>query len=271
MASVADTESYGRGLARAVAGAIIFSFPLIMTMEMWELGFSVDRLRLALFVGVTAICVYGLSMFAGFRQSDGLVDDLLDALAALAVGFVVAAALLSLFGLLTADMSFREIVGKIAIQGAPASIGAIVANKQLSQNGKADNPREARAGYLGQLFLMGAGALFLAFNVAPTEEMVLIGYKMGAAHALATVAASLLLLHALVYTVGFAGQHQHEGHVSSFLRLTLAGYGIALVVSVYILWTFGQLDDVGFVEGVRATVVLSFPAALGAAAARLLV
>ncbi|WP_395674294.1 TIGR02587 family membrane protein, partial [Phenylobacterium sp.] len=269
--SVTPMESYGRGLARATAGAIIFSFPLIMTMEMWELGFFVDRGRLALFVAVTATCVFGLSMFAGFRQSDGLADDLLDAFAALAVGFVTAAALLTLFGLLTPDMPAREIMGKIAIQGAPASIGAIVANKQLSENGKAENAREQRAGYLGQLFLMAAGALFLAFNVAPTEEMVLIGYKMSAAHAVATIAASLLLLHALVYTVGFAGQHANEGHVGAFLHHTLAGYGIAVAVSVYILWTFGRLDDVGFVEGVRATVVLSFPAALGAAAARLLV
>ncbi|CAN7555305.1 DUF2391 family protein [Phenylobacterium sp. LjRoot225] len=43
----ANEESYGRGLARAVAGALIFSFPLLMTMEMWQLGFYMDRLRLA--------------------------------------------------------------------------------------------------------------------------------------------------------------------------------------------------------------------------------
>ena len=41
------------------------------------------------------------------------------------------------------------------------------------------------AGYGGQLFLMAAGALFLSFNVAPTEEMVLIAYMMSTWHLLA--------------------------------------------------------------------------------------
>ncbi|MCR5880944.1 TIGR02587 family membrane protein [Phenylobacterium sp. J367] len=272
MARVATEEHYGRGLARACAGAIIFSFPLIMTMEMWELGFYVDRLRLGLFVLVTAATVWGLASFAGFRESAGRVDDLLDAFAALAVGYVISAAMLALFGLLTPDMALREVVGMVAIQAAPASIGAIVADKQLQGGGEGgENPREERAGYVGQLFLMAAGALFLAFNVAPTEEMILIGYKMSAWHAIAAAAASLLLLHALVYTVGFAGQAEHETHLRAFIDFTLAGYGIALLVSLYILWTFGRLDHAGAAETVRAVVVLGFPAALGAAAARLLV
>ena len=38
------------GLARAFGGAIFFSLPLLMTMEMWFLGFYMDRVRLALFV-----------------------------------------------------------------------------------------------------------------------------------------------------------------------------------------------------------------------------
>jgi len=29
------------GLARAFAGAILFSFPILMTMEMWSLGFAI--------------------------------------------------------------------------------------------------------------------------------------------------------------------------------------------------------------------------------------
>ena len=59
-----------------------------------------------------------------------------------------------------------------------------------------------------QLFLMMAGALFLAFNVAPTEEMILIGFMMSPWHGIALVAVSLLLLHALVYGVGFAGRRR---------------------------------------------------------------
>ncbi|MDP3175920.1 MAG: TIGR02587 family membrane protein [Phenylobacterium sp.] len=269
MAVAADEESYARGLARAAAGALIFSFPLLMTMEMWELGFHMDRTRLALLFAVASLVVFGLARFAGFRDDTSLADDALDALAALLVGSVVSAILLILLGLITPDTSFREGVGMMAVQAAPASMGAILANKQL-QARSSGQTKEDRAGYLGQLFLMAAGALFLAFNVAPTEEMILIGFKMSPWHALALVVASLIILHALVFTVGFAGQEHHESHARAFAHFTLAGYGIALSVSLYILWTFGRLDA-GFSDTVRAVAVLSFPATLGAALARLVV
>ena len=262
-------ESYARGLARAAAGALIFSFPLLMTMEMWAFGAHMDRMRLGLFLAVAGAVVFGLSRFVGFRDTGGPLDDALDAMAALLVAFCVSAALLGLFGLLTPSMSAREAIGLIAVQAAPASIGAVLANKQLHGRG-GDEKKEDRAGYLGQMFLMGAGALFFAFNVAPTEEMILIGFKMTPWHALALVAASLAALHALVFSVGFAGQEEHAGHRIAFLRYTLAGYGLALLVSLYILWTFGRLDG-GMSDAVRSVVVLGFPAALGAAAARLVV
>lgn len=269
IASVSNDESYARGLARAAAGALIFSFPLLMTMEMWELGFHMDRGRLALLLAVTALVVFGLARFAGFRDDTNLIDDALDALAAIAVAFVVSGLLLLFLGLVGPGTAIREGVGMMAVQAAPASMGAILANKQL-QAGTSGKPKEDRAGYLGQLFLMAAGALFLAFNVAPTEEMILIGFKMSPWHTLALVLGSLLVLHALVFTVGFAGQEQHESHTRAFAHFTLAGYGIALLVSLYILWTFGRLDG-GLSDTVRAVAVLGFPATLGAALARLVV
>ncbi|MCA1608270.1 MAG: TIGR02587 family membrane protein, partial [Acidobacteria bacterium] len=36
-------------LARAYGGAILFSFPMLMTMEMWWLGFYMNGIRLTLF------------------------------------------------------------------------------------------------------------------------------------------------------------------------------------------------------------------------------
>lgn len=262
-------ESYARGLARAAAGAVLFGLPLMMTMEMWQFGFHMDRLRLALFLAVIALTVFGLARFAGFRDDTDLADDLLDAFAALAVGFVVSAVMLALFGLLTPAAGPREAVGMIAVQAAPASFGAVLANKQLGGHGEGQQ-KEDRAGYLGQLFLMGAGALFFAFNVAPTEEMILIGFKMTPWHALALVAVSLAGLHALVFAVGFAGQEAQEHPLSAFLHFTLAGYGVALLVSLYCLWTFGRVDA-PLSDAVRSVVVLGFPAALGAAVARLVV
>ena len=50
-----------------------------------------------------------------------------------------------------------------------------------------------------------------------------------------------------------------------------AGYGIALLVSLYVLWSFGRTDGVAMAEIANMLVVLGFPASLGAATARLVV
>lgn len=48
------------------------------------------------------------------------------------------------------------------------------------------------------------------------------------------------------------------------------GYVIALLISLGILWTFGRTDGLAVSQVLQATVVLGFPAGLGAGAARLI-
>jgi|HigsolmetaGSP11D_1036233.scaffolds.fasta_scaffold10641_2 putative integral membrane protein (TIGR02587 family) len=267
------SREYALALARASAGAVLFAFPLLMTMEMWFLGFYMDRYRLALFLVLNLPLLIGLSYYAGFERTADWRDDVLDALSALAVGFVASAAMLGLFGVLKPGMPLQEAVGKIALQAVPASMGAMLARKQLAGDGGGGEGREEAASYGGELFLMTVGAIFVGFNVAPTEEIALIAFQMTSWHAVLLALASLLALHALVYTVGFGGQESRGGHglVSVFLRFTLVGYGIALIVSLYVLWTFGRIDGAGISTTAMTVVVLAFPAALGAATARLIV
>ncbi|HYI64073.1 MAG TPA: TIGR02587 family membrane protein [Allosphingosinicella sp.] len=267
---------YAVGLARALAGAIIFGLPLLMTMEMWALGFSTHPLRLLLFLALNFFILVGLSRFGGFERTYGLGEDVLDAFAAYGVGVVASVAVLSLFGVLGAGMPLDELIGKVAIQSVPGSFGAMLARKQLT--GGESEPDEAHAlrseGYGGQLFLMLAGALFLAFNVAPTEEMALIGFLMSPWHGIALVVVSLLLLDALAHGLGFAGQKPVAEGVSykgNFMRYSVVGYGIALIVSFYVLWTFGQTDGASPSQVAGTVTVLAFPAAIGAAIARLVV
>ena len=76
-----------------------------------------------------------------------------------------------------------------------------------------------------------------------------------------------------VYGVGFAGQEERPeevGRASTFLRYTIAGYGIALAVSLYVLWTFGRIDGGGSARS-RDDGGARLPGALGAAIARLVV
>ena len=51
----------------------------------------------------------------------------------------------------------------------------------------------------------------------------------------------------------------------------VGAYGLALAVSLYILWTFGRTDDTGLAETITMVVILGFPSSIGAATARLIV
>lgn len=270
------SRQYATSLARAFAGAILFAFPLIMTMEMWWLGFYMDRQRLLLLLLVTFALLVPLSRLVGFERTSSASQDMLDSFVAIGVGAIASATLLLIFGLLEAGMPLDEIVGKIAIQTVPASIGAMVARGQLGSDADTEqqDAREGEAGYGAQLLQMAAGAVFLAFNVAPTEEMVLIAFKMSALQAVGLVLLSIALLHAFVYALDFRGKEalpEQMGFVEGVLSYSIAGYGVAVLVSLYLLWTFGRTDGAAISDVVMMTAVLAFPAALGAAAARLII
>jgi putative integral membrane protein (TIGR02587 family) len=260
------------GLGRAFAGALIFALPMLMTMEMWWLGFYMHPLRLALLVVVILPLLVGLSRLGGFRPTSRLRDEVADAFVACLIAAAAAAIILYVFGLITADMTVRELVGKITLQAVPGSIGAMLARNQLHDSPAMAEKDPKVPTYGGELFLMAVGALFLGFNVAPTEEMIFIAYKMTVWHEISLVALSLVLMHGFVFAVNFRGGGKRAPGISFasvFARFTLVGYAIVLLVSLYILWTFGRIDGLSLEEAISASVVLGFPGAIGAALARL--
>lgn len=257
-------------LAHDFGGAILFSLPLLMTMEMWWLGFYMDRLRLALFLVLAFLVVIGLSYFEGGEETFKI--EVLDAFTACAVGYTVATVMLFLFGIIKPGMSADELIGKIALHAIPCSIGAILARRQL---GAEETPKEQRrtGEYGGKIFLMGVGAIFLAFQLAPTEEMVRIGYQITGWHAAGLALVSLCLMQAFLCSIEAQGRQSifaPDFFWGVFMRLTVVGYAIVLLLSLYVLWTFGRLDGAALSEAMMSVLVLGFPAALGAAAARLI-
>jgi len=270
----AANKQYARLLSRGFGGALLFAFPLLMTMEMWELGFAMERERLLILLVVSLPVLLGLSYFSGFEQTFRLKDEVLDALAALAIGMLLSASMLAVFGVLSRDHPLSETIGKITLCAIPGAMGALLASKQLGGQEAAAARPKADGGYLGELFTMMVGGLFLAFNVAPTEEMSLIAYQMTGVHALILVAISITLLHVIVYQLGFPGEdlrRQSSGLRRTFLSFTIPGYGLALLISAYCLWTFGRLDGISLHEAAAMMVVMAFPAALGCATARLVI
>ncbi|MBY3256144.1 TIGR02587 family membrane protein [Rhizobium laguerreae] len=278
-----NSSRFFSGIARGIAGALLFALPMFMTMEMWELGFYMDRSRLFLLLIVNIPLLVILSDRIGFERTWTWRQAMRDASIAYGLGILGSALILIAMGVLKHDQSLHEITGMIAIQAVPASIGAMLGRSQLGgqlddgddpeENDSDDPVHERETSYAGELFLMAVGALFLSLNVAPTEEMVLLSYKMTPWHGLIMIAASLAVMHGFVYALSFKGSHDlAEGTPGwhAFVRFTLPGYVIAGLISAYCLWTFHRTDDIGSTQILMAVVVLSFPAAIGAAAARLI-
>ncbi|XUY29698.1 TIGR02587 family membrane protein [Agrobacterium sp. rho-8.1] len=275
-----DTNTFFAGIARGVGGGLLFALPMFMTMEMWELGFYMDRTRLLLLLLINLPLLIVLSRRIGFEQTSGWRQSVRDAIIAYALGIAASALILSSIGVLHAGQTSHEMVGMIALLAVPASIGAMLGRSQLGgeaddeETEDDDDPVPNRGtSYGGELFLMAVGALFLNLNVAPTEEMILLSFKMTPWHGLVIIAASLIIMHGFVYALSFHGSHDLEEGTPrwhAFVRFTLPGYVIAGLISAYCLWTFHRTDDLGSTQVLMAVVILSFPGAIGAAAARLI-
>jgi putative integral membrane protein (TIGR02587 family) len=259
------------GLARGFGGSILFALPLLMTMEMWWLGFYLGPTRILLLMAVFFPILIGVAHYIGFGDTASVGHAALHAITAYGVAIVSSGVMLGILGVFKPGMGWHELIGKTAIQAGPGALGALLAESHF---GESDDKGERRdeAAYIEHLFFMLVGALFVALTIAPTDEMPLIGYMMRNAHTLVAVAFSLALLHFFMHGVGFEGHAAAEpgGGFSTFFRLAVVGYSLALVVSAFLLYVFGRFDDTQIAPAIHATVVLALPATVGAAAARLI-
>jgi putative integral membrane protein (TIGR02587 family) len=262
-------------LARAYGGAILFSFPILMTMEMWWQGFSMSPIRLLIFTVVAIPLLIGLSYYDGFEDTYSTTDDLRETFIAFFVGVTASAVMLYLFGVLSPEMSWQEKLGKISVQALTASLGAMFAGTLLrDRSGEESEKRKRKASYWGQMFLTIVGALFLSMSVAATEEMVLIAYQMNHRHALGLIVVTLLVMHAFISAAEnqaqAAGDAVDTTQAGLFIRYTVVSYIIVLAISYYVLWTFGSIDGMDAQQSLETVIVLGFPGGVGGSASRLI-
>jgi len=273
--AVAEDETSGfsrfvTGLGRGVAGALFLALPMLMTMEMWHLGYYMARERLFLLLLLNIPLLVLLAHRIGFENISTWREAVRDAIIAYGIGIVTSLVVLAALGLLRGGMPAAEIVGKTALQSVPASIGAMLGRSQLGHEETDDGKKGT---YPGELLLMATGALFLSLNIAPTDEIVVLAYKMTAWHALVVALLSIALMHGFVYAVSFIGGHELSPETPwwhAFVRFTLPGYVVALAICAFSLWIFERLGDSSAIEIMLSVIVLGFPASLGAAAARLI-
>lgn len=268
-----------REYARGVAGGLLVSLPLLYTMEMWWAGFVTEPIHLLAYIAVTFLLLLGFNRFVGLRQDSSFLEVTIDSVEELGIGLVLSAAVLILLGQISADSAVPEALGKIIVEAMTVAIGVSVGTAQLSNGSATDGERDSgmtsgntATTFLAQIVIAFCGAVLFAANVAPTEEVLVIAIQAGPAKILSLAILSMAVANLILHYSDFRSSDTFsrvETPIDAF-RGTIVMYGTALVASAIILLFFGRFDDVSLPVVVSQTVVLAFPATLGASAGRLL-
>jgi putative integral membrane protein (TIGR02587 family) len=275
-----DVSCTIRQYARGLTGGLMFSLPLLYTMEMWWAGFLTHPGRLALLIVVTFVLLLGYNRFAGLRSDATWFGVAFDSFEEMGLGLVVSAAVLTLLGRVDWGDPLAENVGRVVVEGMLVSIGISVGATQFTRNedseeaGMDDEDAEnsCAPNQMGHIVTAACGAVLFAANVGPTDEIPTLAFEMSLARLLLLAVLSLGLGGMIVYFSDFSGSPTQPEHRTPFAIATgtMMSYAVALLVSTGVLYFFGRLDHVPPTAALAQIVVLAFPAVLGSAAGRLL-
>ncbi len=261
-----------RDYSRAAAGGLVIGMPLLFTMELWFHAFLLPWWKVLLLLAVAFLVVLGYNAVAGFRRERTVVELSLDSVATVGLGIVISFVALIVLGQIEPGTSLRDAAGKVALETIPVSFGASVASSQLG--GERGSPLTHAPLAFARLLVGGGGALLFAINIAPTEEVIVLGIGASPLQLLGVVGATLFVTFALVHFADFGGPRKRptkQSILEAPVAETLTGYAVSLLVAVLLLWSFGWTEGAGFFTVVAMTVYLGAVAAVGAAVARLLI
>jgi len=268
--TIDSLREYGRG----IAGGFLFSLPLILTMEVWAAGVLVPPVHLLAGLAATYVLLCGYNAYAGLHHETRLGEIMVDSVEELGIGLTLSAAILLLLGRIRPDSDWSEALGLIVVEGLFVAVGVSVGTAQL-MGGDDSTDREPGGRHQtiwSELVLAFCGAVLIAANVAPTEEILLLAGSMGPPLLLSTVGTSLLLAATLLHFSHFVGaaRFAEATGVFAILHGTAITYASALAASAVILWFFGRFAQHGLFLNVAQCVVLGIAGTLGASAGRLL-
>ncbi len=270
-------------ILRAVSGGFIFATPLLYTMETWWIGTTAELWKLLLFLGLASLISLALARTrtGGFKEQTDLFATIEQTVDGIAVGLVGAVVVLTVLNRIQVGDPLDSILGKIIVQAVPLSIGAAVANAIFGRHGERSREGDEQEGeapsvtgaFLADFGATTIGAIFLAFSIAPTDEVPMLAAELNYAHQLALIGLSLLVSYTIVFASGFgAGPGQQSGPFQSPLTETVLAYVLSLVVVLISLFLFDQIDgDDPLGHIVAMVLVLGLPATIGGAAGRLVV
>lgn len=268
-------REYGRG----IAGGLLFSLPMLYTMEVWWAGFIARPHHLLGYLMATFVLLLGYNRYGGFRADVNWTEVFTDSVEELGLGLLLSTGVLFLLGRISPDSSWPEVVGMVTVEAGSVAIGISVGSAQLGgqdeECGKQEDSKEHDEAERGpaQLVIGFCGAVLFAANVAPTEEIVMLAVEMSPERLLGLAVLSLLLGGVILYQLDFTGAHRftHRGALRRMLAGPLVTYALALTSSALVLGFFGRFEGNGLSVGLAQVVVLGFAGTLGASAGRLLI
>jgi putative integral membrane protein (TIGR02587 family) len=245
-------------------------------MEVWWAGFIATPGRILGYLGFILVLLLGYNRYAGIRYDASWAEVVIDSIEELGLGIVTAAGALFLLGQIGPEHSLGESLGKTLVEAGLVAIGFSVGTSQLGaeaeeERGAAGEEDETPT-FRSQIVIAFCGAFLFAANVAPTEEIVLIAVETPPGRLIGLALASAGIAMLILYFSDFV-KSRRIVRVESTAQVaagTIVTYAVALVASAVILWYFGRFDGVSLDVCVRQTVVLGFPAVLGASAGRLI-
>ncbi len=274
-------------LIRGACGGFLFGIPLLYTMEVWWIGSSVTPTAMILALITGFVVAFLLNRTAGFRKTQDIraIDAVMDSVEALAIGIICSTITLILLREITPQVPLHEALGKILFEGVPFTIGVALSTQLLSGN-RTDEAEESQTNEsrpkndeinatIADIGATLIGAIIIAFNIAPTDEVAMLAASVTGGWLLALMLASLMTSYLIVFESDFSDQRkrmQQRGIFQRPLSETIACYLVSLLAAAFMLLFFQRLSfSDPWTMWLHYSILLGFPATVGGAAGRLAV
>lgn len=274
----ASWEAVLRNQIRGVTGALlVVGLTFHYTMETWWWGWTLPLHYLVVyaFVGLTVVLV--ITRNVGFREGE---EDRLgwpeprwhlavDFAQVLTQSFVASYGILLVIGVIDLSSSLNLVVRLGLIEVVPLGFGAALANRLFGTT--RDDAAEREGQFPRNLAIFTVGALFVSSTIAPTREMELIAVNMGWFRHGVLIAVTLVLVYLILYELEFKDQDARvQQRWSRQVGTVFLAYLVGVATALFLLTAFGHFIGATVALVYQETVVLAFPASLGAAAAEVL-
>ena len=277
-----------REIVSGASGGFLFGIPLLYTMEVWFIGSYIKPPFLLIILIITLIIIFLLNQIEGFRpqESATLSGAVAETVETLAVGIVCATLMLIILGQIDLQTPLLEILGKVVFEGVPFSLGVTfsrslltgedgISSSQSSQSSKSNSQKIVWGDTLADLSATLIGALFIAFSIAPTDEITVLAASASPLRLLIIIAVSLIVSYGIVFAssiTNYQHRRQQQGLFQTPQSETVISYLVSLLAGMLMLWFFQKVTfgDSWFIW-LRYGIILALPASIGGAAGRLAV